>query len=495
MGSREKASALQAYHDGGGATFPFRHGYAALGAVLDAMPPETWRRDEAVLGGLVLYLVKRGQAARAKSYLYAVNLDFEKTYLFDLMELLLSLHMGEPVSGAKLATWRRLERILPLSEPLLLGLYYNAMLAMLVRLGQVEDARVVGQQAISCYREDGHVYLEHFIHIHLAGLDVIEGRLNSAERRLSVSRRCLAQAGVSYGNECDVIEVIQMAIHYERGDLERVRREATRLRASLLTGDSWSELFFELARISVLSTYFLEGRKAAQAELEDFQADYARRHGGAATTVDVLNAWIWHLEWRPNEAERALDQIRRADIQSAIGNVLLGELARLLDISKPGQPPTPRGAIVACLQNAANQRGQARRSAIEKAIRLAIDERHVAPFLEHRDVFLGVSSKLANSGFARRNRRYAYLVSRIVRQVDESYVVPESLSAIGFNRRQYRVASALQGGATNKQVARQLGTSEATVKYHLTSLFRLTGLRGRAELIEFIDEVMGSPVS
>ena len=75
-----------------------------------------------------------------------------------------------------------------------------------------------------------------------------------------------------------------------------------------------------------------------------------------------------------------------------------------------------------------------------------------------------------------------------LRQVERSYVVPEPLSAIGFNRRQYRVASALQSGATNKQIALQLGASEATVKYHLTSIYRLTGKRRRSELIDFISE-------
>jgi len=475
--------------------YPFRHGYASLGALLDAMPPNEWRRNEAVLGGLVLYLVKQGQAARAKSYLYAANLAFRKTDLFDFLELLLALHLGELVSEQNMTAWRRLERSLPIADPLLLGLYYNAMLAMSVRLGHLNEARVAGQQAISCFREDRNVYLEHFIHIHLADLDVIEGRLHHAEHELSAAERCLAQAGVSYGNEDKVIGVIRLAIAYERGDLERVRREATDLRTSLLGGDSWSELFFQLGRIAVLSAYFVDGRQAAQRELDDFHADYARRHGGVATTVDVLNARIWHLDWRPNEAEHALNLVQRAPMQSAIGEVILTELEAAMALDTPISADTPRGAIVAHLQNAQNSRGNARRAAIEAALRLAMDEWQIAPFLEWRDVFLGVSSKLANSPFARRNRKYARLVSRVLRQVDRSYVVPDRLSAIGFNRRQYRVASALQSGATNKQVARQLGASEATVKYHLTSIYRLTGKTRRSELIDFLCEMEESRIS
>lgn len=62
----------------------------------------------------------------------------------------------------------------------------------------------------------------------------------------------------------------------------------------------------------------------------------------------------------------------------------------------------------------------------------------------------------------------------------------QELSKTGINRRQYRVLAALQSGASNKQIARQLGTSEATVKYHLTSLYRLFSCKDRYHLIDFI---------
>ncbi|MDJ1009650.1 MAG: hypothetical protein QNJ13_17710 [Paracoccaceae bacterium] len=226
------SAVLDDFHRGGGFLFPFRHGYPALERLLERLPADTWRRDEAVLGGLVLLLVKRGQAARAKSYLTAVDLEFPKTDQFIVLELLLALHLGEPVGERKLRRWRRLERTLPISDPLLLGLYYNAMMAMYVRLGRSADARVTGQQAISCYREAGHVYLEHFIHIHLADLDVIEGRLHRATQGLAAAERCLAQSGVRYGNETEVIAITRLAIHYERGELRAVRTRAAGLRNS-----------------------------------------------------------------------------------------------------------------------------------------------------------------------------------------------------------------------------------------------------------------------
>ena len=150
MDSPEVQNALQEIQEGGGVLYPFRKGYERLAALLEILPDDAWRKDESVLSGLVLLLLKRGQSARAKSYLLARNLRFEKTYRLELLELLVALHLGEHVNERKLTTWRRLERKLPVQDTLFLGLYYNALLAILVRIGKLADARNVGQQAISC---------------------------------------------------------------------------------------------------------------------------------------------------------------------------------------------------------------------------------------------------------------------------------------------------------------------------------------------------------
>lgn len=485
-------AALDALYAGGGLLFPFQMGYEALGHLVGDLPKESWRLDEAVLGAIVMYLVKQGQASRAKSYLTAVNLEFKKTDLYTVLELLLAQHLGDEVSVAQLRRWHRLERTLPVSEPLLLGLYYNAMLVMQVRLGAVAEARVAGQQAISCYREAGHLYLEHFIHIHLADLDVLEGRLHRALRRLGASERCLAQSGKHYRNEQDVITVIRLAVDFERGNLAKVRSQASDLRKSLVTGDSWTELFVQLARIAALSAYFLEGRAEALRELEGFQADFARRHGGEAPALEALQALIWHLEWQPGEAERALEQLRGAAMQSSIGTRLVCELEGTMGLGTPVAAETPRAEIVRNLQEARTARGSTRLAALERALRRAFDEGQMAPFLEHRDVFLGLSAALSRSDRRHMQGRLGRMTRQVLGLVAESYVVPEPLSALGFSPRQFRVASALLSGATNKQIARQLGTTEATVKYHLTSLYRLSGTSRRNEFIDFVSEILES---
>ncbi len=489
MATLKIQQAIDEFYNGGGLLYPFRNGYKKLAGILEILPLDAWRYDESVLGGLVVYLVKQGQAARAKSYLRAHNLQFKKTYRFEFLELMVALTLGERVSEKELRIWHRLERKLPLGDTLLLGLYYNVLMAMFVRVGKLEEARNFGQQSISCFREEGHVYLEHFIHIHLADIDVVEGRLRRALHRLAAAERCLVQSGLFYGNEVEIIEVVKLAVAYERGEFVKVRDSSARLRESLLNGDSWSELFFQLARICVLSTYFVDGLNAALNELELFQADYVRRHVGRATTLDVLFAMIWHLESNPNEAEQYLEVLEGVDMHSAIGGCLLAEQRFILNQEEPIKKDSPRNKIIRDLQTAQFTRGQTCRNALERAIRNAFKEGHISPFLENRNALLGMRSQILSISEFRRRPIMRRFVNKILKCVEKSYIIPEPLREIGFNRRQCRVAAALQSGASNKQIARQLGITESTVKYHLTSMYKIANVSKRSELSEIINKI------
>jgi DNA-binding NarL/FixJ family response regulator len=50
--------------------------------------------------------------------------------------------------------------------------------------------------------------------------------------------------------------------------------------------------------------------------------------------------------------------------------------------------------------------------------------------------------------------------------------------------REFEVALLAAEGASNKQIARQLGLSEGTVKLHVNNIFRKVGARSRYDLIK-----------
>ena len=65
---------------------------------------------------------------------------------------------------------------------------------------------------------------------------------------------------------------------------------------------------------------------------------------------------------------------------------------------------------------------------------------------------------------------------------------PRRQPAFGLTPRQLDIVSAIVGGATNDDVARQFSISTTTVKYHLTNVFDKLGVSNRIELARFAVE-------
>lgn len=480
------AGALALFEAAGAELFAFAHGYDGLARILDAMPDGQWRHSEALLGALVFHLVKQGRAARAQAHLDDPDLTFERTARFTNFELLVAIHLGLPITPAQLDRWAKAEHRLPLANPLLEGLYFNAMLVILVRLGRITEARAMGRRAIESYRFADHLYLEHFIHLHLADLAILEGHLRDGRRTLATAKRCLAASGRVYGNEAAVIEILDLALDYETGHWEHIPARSADLRAALVSGDSWAEIFAQLGRIAVMSLYYTSGRAAALGELELFHADYTRRHGHVSPALSLVAAQIERLDWRLGGDDAASATHRDDPPTSPVAAVMSADIAAVTDTEETQRPGLagPRADVQVALVAAARSQGATRRRHVERALRLAVTEGIAAPFVEHRDALAGLGGRLSTARFARGHVQLARIARHVVRIVDQSYWISPRLQAMGISHRQFRVVTALQSGATNKQIARSLGVSEAGVKYHLAKIYRLTGVKRRGELIE-----------
>lgn len=59
-----------------------------------------------------------------------------------------------------------------------------------------------------------------------------------------------------------------------------------------------------------------------------------------------------------------------------------------------------------------------------------------------------------------------------------------------FTRAEHRVLDGLREELSNKEIARRIGVTEATVKFHVTKLLKKTGTRDRRELSRFVSEVV-----
>ena len=66
--------------------------------------------------------------------------------------------------------------------------------------------------------------------------------------------------------------------------------------------------------------------------------------------------------------------------------------------------------------------------------------------------------------------------------------LPQTTDFSGLTRREMEIANAAAGGLSNKVIAADANISERTVKAHMNSIFRKTGLRNRVQLALAIEQ-------
>ncbi|MGA2717246.1 MAG: response regulator transcription factor [Bryobacteraceae bacterium] len=126
---------------------------------------------------------------------------------------------------------------------------------------------------------------------------------------------------------------------------------------------------------------------------------------------------------------------------------------------------------------------------LSTAIAEEIDAAPCARALSHgvSGVFLGSDSparlmqaiRLVASG-------EAWVDRRVIQLLADRYPQHEDLRLDSLEERERAVLRGVLGGSTNRQIAGQIGTSEATVKATLQHLFDKTGVRTRSQLVRIM---------
>lgn len=482
----------------GGINYALYHNYESAARILEALPDGAHLGSEVFLGVFCEFLNKQGRARRAKAIMDQGNFRFKRTYLSDFIELTIAIRLGENLNADKVNAWINLECRLPVDQPLSDGIYYNGMLVIMIGLNRMAEARSFGQRALESYRKAGKPYLQFYIHLHLAGLSLVAGNIKTTRRHVESAERFLDIADISYGAEREQLEIIWLAIDFEIGRFENIPARAIDLRQTLIKVENTPEIFIEICRIGAMSTYFLNGHQAATVYLRDCQIDYHRLHSDFSNALDLIMANINLLDGRAEHATQTLKDVTGQGIYSSVGMAIAETIGGKID---PVSALDQMGREAACVRRdvlaelvkasiAKSERQPATlRRHVERAMRMAVHEGLVEIFVEYREVVAKVSSKLATGSFARGHRQLERMARQVHRLVQKSYNIPERFSDLGITVQQLRVLTILQNGATNKQIARTLGLTEAAVKYHIANLFKKFDVLKRGQLIEKIDKL------
>lgn len=519
----DHATALEMLRRGGGYFFMHFFGMDTCQQVLDRFPEPMRDETELLVLTATMHALKSGNTSRARHLItrrYGTDANNLKHVLenpgrysleFRFFRFLMAMYEDVTITDAIRALAFDMLGEAPLDDHLKRGSFYNAFLEAVVRRREYDTADEIARRARFHYEQaDAHL-LCFYVVLYQSILSLLRGEMADAERHAEEAVVTLDKVPFATPSDTRLVELIKAIIRYENGDI----RTLVRFLNEELDRFAYGEIWPTVAELAI-----------------NYGGLAISRHVATAAARVFLDRWRVQ-EWRSNRF-RLVILLREAlilqnsnrwqeaadlltTVQSRVNRIWVegagDNLERLVDpqelavamawlrhlIWEVPNRPALRDQVAALLKNSHLTERQ--------RITLLIWSAHLAR--RHRDITsarsdllkaleasarLGtVMSLIEESQFldklAEDKRIRAFVqasndarqVMRRARSLDT--VVSSGPQRAGLTRQETRVLLLVVEGGTNKFVARQLGLSEVTVKFHLSNIFRKIGCRRRAEAV------------
>jgi DNA-binding CsgD family transcriptional regulator len=512
--------ALEAFAAAGGWCYTFYFGPQAFDAALAGFA-QTARRSEALTFALSFQALKRGDGPRARK-LFAerfgpVSQDPARVFapgsglspaarcFYFVMTLYEEPIPSDELMQAALAT---LEEV-PSEAHLPRGNVYNAGLEFFVRESRFAEAEDFALRALFHYERAGVRLLSFYICVHRAVIELHRGDLAAARAHCEAAREKLAHVPFDSPGDGRILALLDACVQYEGGRAEALMTFLVHELDHFAHGETWPSLL-EIAvhyGAQALSEHY--STRAALAFVDRWRLRHLRsltlREAIELRTILVLqNANRW------DEAEAALgaDAIRLSRDRLMSGMVDLARLRegpslraalvwmRQIAFRSPRAPGlerrlaaladnlrlTPRQRVaveiwLAYVQRMNRDAGGAR-TRLRGVLEGATQSGSLAPLAEERpflDELLGQRQILAHAETSPQARQ------ALRRLQDIGFSTGSAAARLGLTRQETRLLLIVCRGATNKDAAKALRLSEATVKFHLGNAYRKLGCARRSE--------------
>jgi len=504
------ARAIGYIEDAGGVRVGIREGVGYLRSLLDHIPASLVHSSLRVKLCLAFVLAKEGRIVEADRLLdeAVAEKESDDSALLDeiaLLGALFRVYEDRIRLDDDIARLDNLLRATPESEPLVRGVLLNLVCVAQIQAGDLSSARLSGERSMAYYRDLDTKYLQFFIHINISIIDLEEGLLSDAQDRRSTALHLAERYFPTDKGLAGIASVLLSEVHLERGDPAAAGRDIFESLHDIEVREGWSELYVPGYTVAMEVALADRGLEAAAEILDRAERTIRRRNMGR------LQRLIRY---------KRLDLFVRAG-RADLAALALQDIDRLTHADAESLRPCWRGFFMAALSLAryhtrfgdSSHALELLYDAVEKAeetnaVRFLVkalilqsmalhasgDSRAAAqPF--KRAAALG-SSRGFHGCFAEEGGALAASVHAIVRttgigDMSEAEVefVAQLLSELSTGKhgkpphilslRELEVMEQLSMGHSNKLIARHLGLSEPTVKFHLKNIYSKLGVNKR----------------
>lgn len=515
--------AFEVFEQGGGRFYLYRHGSRAFDQVLAGFPLAYAAGNDTLVMSLAMQALKQGEVERARRLIAdrfgaAVNdlttVFADKTaYSTDFMAFRVVMLIYEDY----LLTDELFEQVfgmlsdLPPDGHIVRGSFYNSVLEFYIRGRRFAAAEDVALRALHHYEQAGTPMLAFYISLHQALMRLMMGDAVNARRHAQEAERHLHQVSFESISDERLLALLFACIDYETGKAEPLARFLSVQLDDFAHGEIWPSLIeFALQYGSqALSEHF--STLAARNFLDRWRV-YQVSNRQFGMMIELREATILQNANRWQEAAEKLGPVPSRITRSWV-TAATDELERLKDRDEivlaliwlrhivyehPTRPNLDKqlGAMLNNLNLTGRQRlavevwlafvhkrqrnlSQARallQKVFEQAARLGA----IAPLAEER-VFL---SELIEHQRIGEFLDISAPGRQVLRRLRDNGLPNSALGAQnGLSRRETKVLLMISEGSSNKFIANALGLSEATVKFHLSNVYRKLGCKRRREAI------------
>ena len=379
---------------------------------------------------------------------------------------------------------------------------YTVICVSGLQYGRFREAREAANRGLST----GLPFASAYFHLHLGAINLAEGLLQDA---ILEYRKAQAIIRGKFGDDKDmalVANVLTAEWHYERNDLTRAKKLLGDTNTRLVHGEAWYEIYAAGYTTSSAIAYELSGLNAARDEAEG-AFEYVQKEGLKRLRRLLVANRCGYLT-RSGETERArtlvqesglaLDEYKVPDVENSLVRERFGivpSLCRLLIAEKRYKKAIDElSAFVEIEKETGHVRAVLKYSLL-LSLALFLAKKRRGAF----NVLNEVLAAVRREGFVRlildeepfvvdllkayvrsRNATEADHASHLLRLLDNRSADQE---ATKLSKREQQVLEELSKGLPDKVMARNLGVTEHTIRFHLKNIFRKLGVHSRLQAV------------
>ncbi len=511
----------------GGVNLFIRAGHTVLEALIGDLPASVIHESPSLMLCHVLVLAKRGDVQTARERLETLKAsgvleDHESApvdrltleHIDGMIDIYEDLRLNEEgVHGLEV-----LAAGLPPQSTWDLGWIHNHLCIAYTRMGKLDLARRSALKGLACYREEKTVYAEVFMLVHLGLVNTLVGNFSAALSFCREAQERVRGAEWKDSNLEAICRVAAAEIYYQQGEIGLVEKSLAEAMKPIVRGEGWveifSRLFWNLAR-SRLRQSGLDLAMAAIDKAEEVSVERALPRLKIA--ADIMRIDVFSRSRLIESATAIVDRLSCGMTDAAAKGVWTWReesdfrLARARLHAVQGRCAAAMADLEAVMTGSrANGSGYYVLAAEVLATRVAWEDGQYGQSLEYLQAAIArARSHEITQFFVDEGLEFAAILRAIVRRFGLKVFSADGVDFIGriigqrvllpgarhstksagegrpavqglLSAREQEALLLLKKGKSNKEIARDLGLSEATVKFHIKNIFSKLGVSRRS---------------